>query len=270
MQHDLDFVSALARSAGAIVREHQGRTERLTKQGDEAVTALDRDSQRHIVAALTARFPNDGILGEENDAGTGITFTQPRSGKRVWVIDPIDGTNNFVAGLGNFAVCIGLLDDGYPILGVVYDVMRDQVFAGGLHLGATCNGRKIHALTTPPTAASLLMLTSNMLDAQGRMPTWAAALHAQTTWKIRVLGSAALEAVMVAAGIAHGSITVNGKLWDIAAAAAVILAAGGEVIDLANKPVFPIALAGYNGGKVPYLAAAPSARAALVASLKPS
>jgi myo-inositol-1(or 4)-monophosphatase len=268
MQQDLDFICALARSAGAIVREHQGRTERLTKQGDEAVTALDRDSQRHIVAGLTARFPNDGILGEENDAGTGITFIQPRSGKRVWVIDPIDGTNNFVAGLGNFAVCIGLLDDGYPILGVVYDVMRDQVFAGARHLGATCNGQAMVALTTPPTAASLLMLTSNMLDAQGRMPTWAAALHAQTTWKIRVLGSAALEAVMVGAGIAHGSITINAKLWDIAAAAAVILAAGGGVISLNGKAVFPFDLTGYNGGKVPFLAVCPSAKEALLNLVK--
>jgi fructose-1,6-bisphosphatase/inositol monophosphatase family enzyme len=150
----------------------------------------------------------------------------------------------------------------------VYDVMRDQMFAGGRGLGATCNGQGIAALTTPPTAASLLMLTSNMLDAQGRMPAWAAALHAQTEWKIRVLGSAALEAVMVAAGIAHGSITVNGKLWDIAAAAGIILAAGGHVLNLAGKPVFPLNLTGYQGGKVPYVASAPSATQALLAVVR--
>jgi myo-inositol-1(or 4)-monophosphatase len=183
----------------------------------------------------------------------------------VWVIDPIDGTNNFVAGLGNIAVCIGLLDDGYPVLGVVYDIMRDQAFAAAVGLGATCNGRPITSLTSEPNAASLLMLTSNLLDAQGRMPTWAAALHAQTHWKVRVLGSAALEAVMVAAGIAHGAITVNGKLWDLAAAAAVILEAGGQVVDLAGKPVFPLSLSGYTGGKVPFLAAAQPALVPLLA-----
>lgn len=259
MRDDLDFASTLARSAGAIVREQVGRAERLTKLHDEAVTAVDRASQRHIVSALSARFPNDGILGEENDAGTGITFTQPRVGTRVWVIDPIDGTNNFVAGLGNFAVCIGLLDNGFPVLGVVYDVMRDQLFAAAHGLGAQCNGRAISALTSAPDASSLLMLTSNLLNAQGRMPTWAAALHAQTHWKVRVLGSAALEAVMVAAGIAHASITVNGKLWDIAAAAAIILQAGGKITDLVGKPLFPLALHGYSGAKIPYLAAAPGA-----------
>jgi myo-inositol-1(or 4)-monophosphatase len=264
---DLAFVIATARAAGALIRQHYGRVERQTKRGAEAVTAADRASQRLIIDELARRFPDDGVIGEENDDGSAITNRAPRRGSRVWVIDPLDGTNNFVAGLGTFAVCIGLLDAGMPVLGVVYDVCRDEVHAAERGGGAWRDGESVHAATTPPTERSLLMLTSNLLDADGRLPGWAVALHAQTRLKVRVLGSAALEAIQVACGTAHGSITVNGKLWDIAAAAAVLIEAGGTLTGLDGGPVFPYALDGYAGAKVPYVAAAPAAVAELLAAI---
>src|SRR4051812_26543761 len=130
LSHDLQFAIELARGAGAIVRENFGRAQRLTKThiaaNEEAVTETDRASQRHIVAGLRRRFPADGIIGEENETGDAITFECPDPRGRVWVIDPIDGTNNFIAGLGAFAVCIGLMDRGEPVMGIVYDVARDE------------------------------------------------------------------------------------------------------------------------------------------------
>lgn len=264
---DLQFVIATARAAGALIREHYGTVERQTKHGEEAVTDADRASQRLIIDKLAAQFPDDGFIGEENDDGSAITNRPPTRGTRVWVIDPIDGTNNFVARLGNFAVCIGLLDAGMPVLGVVYDVCRDEVYAAEQSHGAWLNDRQILAPTTPLSERCLLMLTSNLLDAEGRMPTWAAAFHAQTRLKVRVLGSAALEAVQVAAGVAHGSITVNGKLWDIAAAAAIVLIAGGEVVSPTGSPLFPLDLRGYSGAKTPYLAVAKGVKADLLTAL---
>ena len=264
---DLAFVITIARAAGALIREHYGHVERLTKRGEEAVTEADRASQRLIIARLAERFPDDGVIGEENDDGSAITNRPPRRGSRVWVIDPLDGTNNFVAGLGNFAVCIGLMTDGLPVLGVVYDVCRDEVFAAERGRGAWRNDQAIQAPATPLSERCLLMLTSNLLDAHGRMPSWAAAFHAQTRLKVRVLGSAALEAVQVAAGVAHGSITLNGKLWDIAAAAAVVLEAGGRLTTPAGAPLFPMLLAGYAGAKTPFVAAGPAAHAELLSQL---
>ncbi len=255
---------ALARAAGAIARAHFGSVERLTKRGEEAVTVADRAVQRHIVAALRARFPDDGVIGEENDDGSAITHERPRAGNRTWVIDPIDGTNNFVSGFSHFAVCIGLLDGGEPVLGVVYDIVRDQAYAAEQGHGAWRDDVALHAPATPLSERAVLMLTSNLLDADGHLPTWASAFHGQTRLKVRVIGSAALEAVTVAAGIAHGAITIHCKLWDIAAAAAIVLEAGGMVTRPDGSQLFPFDLTNYSGGKTPFLVAGPQAHAELV------
>jgi myo-inositol-1(or 4)-monophosphatase len=269
---DLKFATDLARGAGDIVLKHYGKVARLTKTHaattDEAVTEADRATQRFIVAGLKKQFPTDGIIGEESDLGDGITCDVTDRNGRNWVIDPIDGTNNFIAGLGNFAVCIGLMDKGMPVLGVVYDVTRDLMYAGATGMGATLNGVPIRATDRPLDAAAMIMLTSNLIDKNGRCPQWAFNFLAQTTWKVRVLGSAAVEAVQVASGIAHAAITVSGKLWDAVAPCAIVLAAGGEVVKLDGGQIWPYDLDGYAGAKVPYLAVAPNARADIVGYLR--
>lgn len=261
---DLRFTIEVARAAGEIARSFYGRVDRLTKTHAtttaEAVTEADRATQRLVVQRLRERFPTDGIIGEENDAGDAITFDCRDPMGRNWVIDPIDGTNNYVAGIGIFSVCIGLLDKGEPVLGVVYDVTRDQMYAAAKGQGAFLDGRPIHAPTSPLSESSMIMMTSNLLDGNGGCPNWAQRWIGQTIWKIRVFGSAALEAVQVAAGVAHGAVTVNGKLWDCVAPAAIVREAGGLVTDLAGEPIFPFDLRNYAGKKVPYLAAGPAAQ----------
>ena len=271
LAHDLQYAIDLARGAGRIVLDQYGKVERLTKTHaaakDEAVTEADRASQRFIVAGLRRRFPDDGILGEESETGQGITFECPDPRGRVWVIDPIDGTNNFIAGLGLFAVCVGLLERGEPVLGVVYDVTRDLTYSAAQGEGAWLGTKRIRAARTPLGESSMLMITSNLLDAAGGCPPWAPRWLAQTTWKLRILGSAALDAVQVAAGVAHGAVTVNGKLWDAAAPAAIVLEAGGVITGLKGAPVFPFDLARYQGAKVPFLAAGPAAHPVLLGQI---
>jgi myo-inositol-1(or 4)-monophosphatase len=267
----LTFATTLARSAGEIVRAHFGRAQRLTKThaaaSREAVTEVDRASQRHIVSALKKQFPTDGIIGEENEAGDAITFDVSNPAGRNWVIDPIDGTNNFLAGLGNFAVCIGLLEAGMPTLGVVYDVTRDILYSARAGNGAYSNDTRVRAPTTPLSDASLIMITSNLTEPGGHCPTWAARWLAQNTWKLRLLGSAALEAAAVAAGVAHAAITIKGKLWDCVAPAALILEAGGVITAPTGKPIFPFDLRNYAGATVPFLAGSPTAHATLLADI---
>ncbi|HZL36741.1 MAG TPA: inositol monophosphatase [Tepidisphaeraceae bacterium] len=272
LTQDLQYAIELARGAGKIVLSHFGKVERLTKThvaaNAEAVTEADRASQRYIVAGLRRRFADDGIIGEESETGSSITFDVRDPAGRVWVIDPIDGTNNFISGLGNFAVCIGLLEAGRPVLGVVFDVTRDLMYSAAAGEGAWLGNRAIHAPATPLSDSSMLMLTSNVLDKQGRAPQWMWHFISQTDWKVRMLGSAALEAIHVAAGIAHGAITVNGKLWDCAAPAAVVLEAGGIITDLQGQPIFPFDLTNYQGAKVPFLAAGARAHGELLAELR--
>ncbi len=265
---DLHHAITLAQHAGDLIRAGWGKTERLTKRGGaEAVTEIDRLSQRLIVARLRDRHPDDGIIGEESDTGDGITNTAPAAGQRVWVIDPLDGTNNFVAGLGCVAVCIGLLDRGMPVLGVVHDVTRDQTYAAARGEGAWLDTRPILAPEDALSDRSLLMLTSNLLI-DGRLPPYLLRWLTRTPWKVRMLGSAALEAVQVAAGVAHGAVTLNGKLWDLVAPAAILAEAGATVTDLGGSPVFPYDLSGYAGAKVPFLAAGRIAHAELLAEMR--
>ncbi len=267
LAHDLQFAADLARGAGKIVLEYYGKVARLTKTHaaatEEAVTDADRASQRYIVAGLRRRFPGEGIVGEESETGASITFDCPNPNGRNWVIDPIDGTNNFISGLGNFAVCIGLLEAGHPILGVVYDVTRDQMYTAARGEGAWLGSKRLQAPRDALSDSSMIMFTSNLLTGT-RCPDWACKFLAQTNWKMRILGSAALEAVSVAAGVAHAAITVNGKLWDVAAPAAIVLEAGGIATDLTGRPVFPFDLNSYSGAKVPFLAAGPSAHRPLL------
>ncbi len=268
LSEELQFTAELARAAGALVLENYGKVDRLVKRHNEAVTDADRASQRLIVSALRKKFPTDGIVGEENETGDAITFDVSNPSGRNWVIDPIDGTNNFISGLGIFAVCIGLLDGGNPVLGVVYDVTRDQLYAAAQGHGAWLGTRRLEALKTPMGDGPMLMLTSNLLLPDGKAPAYARRWLDQTNWKIRMLGSAAIEAVNVAAGIAHGAVTLNGKLWDIAASAAVAIEAGAIVTDPAGKPIFPFNLAAYRGAKVPYLLAGPAAHAELLREMR--
>jgi myo-inositol-1(or 4)-monophosphatase len=154
------------------------------------------------------------------------------------------------------------------VLGVVYDVTRSQLFAAAAGHGASLDSQRITANKTPLGDSPMLMLTSNLLGPDHKAPAYARRWLDQTNWKIRMLGSAAMEAMQVATGVAHGAITLNGKLWDVAAPAAVVIEAGGIVTDPDGRPIFPFDLTGYAGAKVPYLMAGPAAHAQLLSEMR--
>ena len=134
--------------------------------------------------------------------------------------------------------------------------------------GAWLDTKELRAQTTELSESSMIMFTSNLLDKRNKCPQWACRWLGQTNWKMRILGSAALEAVHVASGVAHAAVTVNGKLWDVAAPAAIVLEAGAILTDLRGKPIFPFDLADYEGAKVPFLAAGPAAHGTLLSEIQ--
>ncbi len=260
---DLRLATRLARQAGGVIGAAIG-----VLHPDEPVTVADRAAQRVIVAGLRDHRGTDGIIGEESETGESITATNLQPDGRNWVIDPIDGTNNFIAGVDNWAICIGLLDAGEPVVGVVYDVTRDRLYAGAKGVGATVGDGPAAALESPMSDASVFMLTSNLLGPSGEAPAWAMRLLDQTNWKVRMLGTAALESASVGAGIAHAAITVNGKIWDCVAPAAFTLAAGGVVTKPDGSALFPFDVTGYAGAKVPFLTSGKQAHAEVVERLR--
>jgi len=262
---DLKLAFELADAADAITMARY-RAEDLaveTKPDLTPVSESDKACELALRELIGAARPQDSIIGEEFG---GVELASDPG--RAWVIDPIDGTNNFIAGLGIFAVCIGLLEAGKPVLGVVYDVTRDHLYAAAAGQGAWLGTQRLSVLKTPLGDKTMLMLTSNLVGADGKAPPYARRWLDQTNWKIRMLGAACVEAMHVAAGVAHGAVTLNGKLWDIAASAAVAIEAGAIVTDPRGNAIFPFDLEGYRGGKVPYVMAGPAAHAELVREMR--
>jgi len=142
---------SIARRAGAILRDRVDQPHDIRFKGAiDIVTEADQASEALIVAELRSAFPRHGLLSEEGSGyeASGSTLR--------WVVDPLDGTTNFAHGLPTFAVSIGLEDGQTPIVGVIYDPMRDELFSAYRGGGATLNGRPLQVSTIDQLITSLL------------------------------------------------------------------------------------------------------------------
>ncbi len=222
-----------AREAGALLLAgiDEVRTDVRTKStGTDMVSEMDRAAERRIVDLLLGARPDDGLLGEE---GADVTGT---SGVR-WVVDPLDGTTNYLYGLAGFGVSIAAEHDGRAVAGVVLDVVRDELYAAVLGSGATRDGAAISAsaVTDLPLA---LVATGFSYDA-GRRAQQAAVLRdvLPAVRDIRRFGAAALDLCAVAAGRVDAYYERGLAPWDLAAGALIATEAGAVVTDLDGGPV---------------------------------
>lgn len=219
----------IARDAGAILRDRFDKPHDVHFKGPlDMVTEADRASEALIANRLRALFPGHDLLGEEGSRGA--SSASPYR----WVIDPLDGTTNFTHGLPTFAVSIGLERDGVPVVGVVYDPMRDELFTAIEKGGALLNGKPLRVAPTETLFGSLLV-TGFSYDLDKR------ALQA-ATWRdlltrvqaIRQTGSAALNLCCIAAGRLDGYWEDGIAPWDVSAGAVIVQEAGGLVTNLAG------------------------------------
>ncbi|HMO59112.1 MAG TPA: inositol monophosphatase family protein [Roseiflexaceae bacterium] len=219
-----DSVVQIARRAGALLLEGLERPPEVElKSAFEVVTAIDRASEALIVSAIQEAFPKHGILGEE---GSDI---KPDAEYR-WVIDPLDGTNNYAHGFPFFCVSIALVHHDSPILGVVFDPIRDELFVAEAGKGASCNERPIHVSPTPHLAAALVS-TGFPYDFGTRHDNNAlqfSRIQARTQG-VRRPGSAALDLSYVACGRLDAHWELRLSPWDSAAGALLVREAGGLV-----------------------------------------
>lgn len=227
----LDFAIRVAEEAGRLLRARVGTTIDIGLKGDiNIVTDVDLASERLIREAIASHYPRHQVLGEEG--GLADSSSDYR-----WVVDPLDGTTNFAHGFPIFAVSIALEYKSQTMLGVVYDPMRDELFAAERGAGATLNRRPIHVSKTAELSSSLLstgfpydIRTSSM----NNLDHWKNfAMNAQA---LRRIGSAALDLCYVACGRFDGFWELNLGAWDSAAGALIVEEAGGLVTDFSGQP----------------------------------
>lgn len=213
-----------AREAGAILRESYRSAKTVEHKGViDLVTEFDRRSEALIVSALRRAFPEHAIRAEEGSGNSAASEYE-------WLVDPLDGTTNFAHGFPVFAVSLALTRRGQLIAGVVYDPLRDELFAAEVGHGATLNGSPLKISTQAELGQSLLA-TGFPYDVRTNPHNNLAQfrqfqLRAQA---VRRLGSAALDCAWVAAGRLEGYWEFRMKPWDVGAGALIAREAGGHV-----------------------------------------
>lgn len=228
MQPMLNIAVRAARAAGEVITRRLERLDTVaveTKQRNDFVSEVDREAEARIIRILRRAYPDHGILAEESGASEGDGH--------VWIIDPLDGTTNFLHGLPHFAVSIALAHDGRLEQGVVYDPVRQELFAASRGAGATLNDRRIRVSGRRGLEGALLGTGFPFRDDQpGEVYLDLLRDFMHRTAGIRRPGSAALDLAYLAAGRFDGFWELGLSRWDIAAGALLVREAGGIVGDL--------------------------------------
>lgn len=238
----------------ALLHRECGRAASQWKADGTRVTAVDLAVSENIFRDLAARFPEDQYLSEES-----AETNAPRevTARFAWVLDPIDGTNNFALGLSHCAISLALCERGEPVYGVIYDLSRRVLIHGGSGFGVFDGERQASVRRALVTKETLIGFHSP--SERAHLPLASAVIAA---YKIRGLGSAALHLAYVAVGLLDGCVDFNVRIWDLAAGIALLRAAGGEIHFL-NGEQLPIRKFDLKMGKIVYVAGAPEMAARL-------
>ncbi len=227
----LNIAVNAARNAGDIIVKHLNHLDRLTvtsKDRNDFVSEVDRQAEDEIIAVIRKAFPDHGILAEESGQHQGKDEYQ-------WIIDPLDGTTNFLHSFPQFAVSIALQHKGKLEQAVIYDPMRQELFTASRGGGAFLDNRRIRVTQQKGLEAALLGTGFPYKDMQ-HLDAYLDMFRAMITdvAGIRRPGSAALDLAYVAAGRFDGFWEIGLKPWDIAAGILLVHEAGGLVGDLSG------------------------------------
>ena len=217
-----------AQAGGQVLLRHFRQLDPATvseKTKNDLVSAADRESEAVIKATLAERFPQYQFLGEETGASGG-------AGERRWIVDPLDGTLNFVQGFPHWCVSVALWDAGGALAGCILDPLRQDLFAAARGQGATWNGRPM-TVSRKPGLDGAFITTGFAWQLGERFAPYNEALCKvfPRAMAIRRTGSAALDLAHTACGIFDGYFELGLKPWDIAAGTLLVQEAGGVVSD---------------------------------------
>ena len=259
----LETAIVAARLAGQRAKQEQSYIARSVKNGTELVTQADPMCQKIIIDRIRENYPDHGFLAEEGTDGKPLKWS-PRADEPIWwIIDPIDGTNNYASGLLCFSVSIAAFYEGRPVVAVIFDPNTESMFTavsdGDAQLNTvriTVNNDAVNKFAQFGIDSGIHPLTDNGTRTM------------MARCRTRCLGSTALHLAYVARGAMIGTVTTSARLWDFAAGLLLIEQAGGKVTDLNGNPIPPIDPAQYDGRQVPLLAANPVVQSDLLTIFK--
>ena len=235
LSRELETAARIAREASELVRGYHGKQlDVQIKGGDEPVTEADHAANALIVARLRAAFPDDVILSEE------IPDDRSRLGRaRVWMVDPIDGTRDFIMGHSGFVVMIGLAVDGRPQVGAVAHPLTGNVFVGATGAGAHLvkpDGSRTEVHTSSLSAPPGIRLVASKSHRTGRVDAVKRALGIEDEMNV---GSVGLKIALVCQAARDLYVYPGGrtKIWDTCGPEAILLAAGGRMTDVDGRPL---------------------------------
>lgn len=245
----LEAATAAAHAAASVLQSYASNRNELvidTKTRNDLVSQADREAEQAILDILQERCPELGIVAEESGGRT--------QGAATWYIDPLDGTTNFLHGIPHYAVSIALiahrgtcvnhdtpLEHDTPVLGIVYDPCREEMFTAMHEVGAWLNGHRIYCSATRHFADALLATGLPFRDFSFEadyMPMLHDAMH--ETRGVRRLGAAALDLAWVACGRYDGYWEMGLAPWDVAAGTVIVREAGGIAEDMYQQQPWPI------------------------------
>jgi myo-inositol-1(or 4)-monophosphatase len=248
-----------ARLGAARLEEWRARFSVREKAHADLVTEADHASQQVIRTFLAARFPEHDFLGEEDPQAKDGRL---RPGVPTWIVDPLDGTANYVHDVPAYCVSVGLAADGHLVAGAIYDPRQGEMFSAATGLGSTLNGRPIR-VSAVSEIRSALLATGFPPDPQCQernLHYWR--VFAYRSQALRRTGSTALNLAYVAAGRFDGYWAYDNWAWDIAAGAVLVNEAGGVVTRADGSPLDPF--------RPDIVAANPAVHAAMIDSLAAS
>ena len=230
----LDIAKSAARKAGGVHRKYFSRDKKVRAKSAsfDLVTIADTEAEKAAVALIRKTFPDHNFLAEENK------YPQKDS-DYTWVIDPLDGTNNFANNLPFFCAAVGLVHKNQVIAGAVYDVSRDELFYAQKGKGAFLNGKRIRVSSAANLKEALLITGfyydrgRNMIETLNQIKRF----HFNNFIGIRRFGAAALDLCYVASGRAAGFWEFMLNPWDFVAGKLILEEAGGKVTGRNNESV---------------------------------
>ncbi|MBK9290905.1 MAG: inositol monophosphatase [Bacteroidetes bacterium] len=225
LTHLAQETAAICRLAGSFIESQRSRLTNAMveeKSHHNLVSYVDKEAERILMEGFSRLLPGSGFLAEESGSHAGSTF--------VWIIDPLDGTTNYVHGVPVYSVSVALQQDGKTILGVVYDIPRNELFSATIGEAAQLNGKPVNVSNAPSLDSSLLATGFPYHDFS-RMPQYLKLFERMMRHSrgVRRLGSAALDLAWVACGRFDAFFEYSLHPWDIAAGAFIVEQAGGIV-----------------------------------------